>query len=61
MPRVAAVLFDLGRFMTNTIAFWLGLLIIGLFAADLLVFGWDLHILAGRLLLRLLDWVAFWR
>ena len=55
------MLFDHGRFMTNTIAFWLGLFIIGLFAADLLVFGWDLHILAGRLLLRLLDWVAFWR
>ena len=47
--------------MTNTIAFWLALVIAAIFAADFLIFGWDLHIALGRQLLRLLDWVAFWR
>lgn len=47
--------------MTNTLALWLAALIIAVFAADLLYFGWDLHIVLGRQLLRLLDWMAFWR
>lgn len=47
--------------MTNTIALWLALAIAGVIAADLLVFGWDLHIALGRQMLRLLDAVAFWR
>jgi hypothetical protein len=47
--------------MTNTIALWLAVLIVALFAADLLYFGWDLHIALGRQLLRLLDTLAFWR
>ena len=47
--------------MTNTIAFWLAFLIVAVFLADQLYFDWDLHILLGRQLLRLLEWVAFWR
>jgi len=47
--------------MTNTIAIWLAALIVAIFAADLLFFGWDLHIVLGRQLLRLLNVVAFWR
>ncbi|MFV1876032.1 hypothetical protein [Nioella sp.] len=47
--------------MTNIIALWLAVLIVALFAADFLYFGWDLHIALGRQLLRLLDTVAFWR
>lgn len=47
--------------MTNTIALWLAVVIVAVFAADLLYFDWDLHIALGRQLLRLLDWVAFWR
>ena len=47
--------------MTNIIALWLAVLIVALFAADLLYVGWDLHIARGRQLLRLLDTVAFWR
>ncbi|MGI3186876.1 hypothetical protein [Nioella aestuarii] len=47
--------------MTNTIALWLAVLIVAIFAADFLVFDWDLHIILGRQLLRLLDTVAFWR
>jgi len=47
--------------MTNTIAFWLALVIAAVFAADLLYFDWDLHIILGRLVLRVIEWVAFWR
>ena len=47
--------------MTNTIAIWLVALLAAIFLADLFWFGWDLHIALGRELLRLLDWVAFWR
>lgn len=47
--------------MTNTLAFWLALLIAGVFAADLFYFDWDLHIVLGRLVLRVIEWVAFWR
>ncbi|WP_164744752.1 hypothetical protein [Nioella ostreopsis] len=47
--------------MTNIIALWLAVLIVALFAADFLYFGWDLHIELGRQMLRLLDTVAFWR
>ena len=47
--------------MTNTIAFWLALIIAGVFAADLFYFDWDLHIVLGRLILRVIEWVAFWR
>lgn len=47
--------------MTNTIAFWLAALIVAIFAADFLYFGWDLHIVLGRQLLRLLELIAFWR
>jgi hypothetical protein len=49
------------RSMTNTIAFWLALIIAGVFAADLFFFDWDLHIVLGRHVLRLIEWVAFWR
>jgi len=52
----------LGRIcMTNTIAAWLAALVVAVFLADLIWFGWDLHIALGREMLRLLDWVAFWR
>lgn len=47
--------------MTNPIAIWLGAILLAVVAADLLFFGWDLHIVAGRQLLRLIDWIAFWR
>jgi len=47
--------------MTNTVAFWLALVIAGAFAADQLYFDWDLHIVLGRQVLRVIEWVAFWR
>ncbi|WP_199559107.1 hypothetical protein [Nioella nitratireducens] len=46
--------------MTNTIAIWIVVLVLGVFAADFLYFGWDLPVLVGRQLLRLVDWVSFW-
>ena len=47
--------------MTNTIALWLGGIILAVVAADLLYFHWDLHLIVGWYLLRVLEWVAFWR
>ena len=47
--------------MTNTIAIWIGAILLGLLAADLLYFGWDLHVTLGRQFLRLVNWLAFWR
>ncbi|SHE34589.1 hypothetical protein SAMN05444273_101159 [Litoreibacter ascidiaceicola] len=47
--------------MTNKIAIVLGLLIVGIFAADLFVFGWDLHIFLGKKLMVLTEYMAFWR
>jgi hypothetical protein len=47
--------------MTDKIAIVLAILIVGIFAADLLFFGWDLHIFLGRKLVELTDYIAFWR
>ncbi|WP_168193082.1 hypothetical protein [Rhodophyticola sp. CCM32] len=47
--------------MTNTVAAWLAAVIIAIFAADHFVFDWGLPLILGRLMLGVLDWVAFWR
>lgn len=47
--------------MTNKIAIALALLIGSIIAADLLVFGWNLHIFLGRKLIDLTEYLAFWR
>ncbi|WP_298256629.1 hypothetical protein [uncultured Litoreibacter sp.] len=47
--------------MTDKIAFVLAALIIGLFAADIFVFEWDIHVFLGRKLVQLTDYMAFWR
>jgi len=47
--------------MTNKIAIALAILIGGIIAADLFVFGWDLHIFLGRKLMVLTEYIAFWR
>ena len=49
------------RILTNALALVLGGLILGIMAADLLFFGWDLHVFLGRKLLDLIDYIAFWR
>jgi hypothetical protein len=47
--------------MTNSIAIGLGLAIAGVIAADLLHFGWDLHIVLGRRFADLIEYLAIWR
>ena len=47
--------------MTNTIAIWLGLLIIGFLVLDHYVLHWDVLTVALRLLLTTIEKVAFWR
>ncbi|MFV2034329.1 MAG: hypothetical protein ACC631_04340 [Halocynthiibacter sp.] len=47
--------------MTNRIALVLALIILAVVAADLLVFGWNLHIFLGKKLLVFSEYLAFWR
>ncbi|MGV6810668.1 MAG: hypothetical protein ACWA47_00345 [Brevirhabdus sp.] len=47
--------------MTNKIAFFLALLIIGLFLLDFFVLHWNLPVFLGRKFMALTEWVAFWR
>lgn len=50
-----------GRNMTNQIALVLGLLILGLFAADALVLHWGLPVLLGKELASMIEYLSFWR
>jgi len=47
--------------MTNFIAFWLGVVILGVLALDYFVFGWDAPLFLGRKFLEFTEYVAFWR
>ena len=47
--------------MTNTLALWLGALILGAFAIDAILLDWSLLTLAMRGMVDLIRWVAFWR
>ena len=47
--------------MTNRIAIILAIVIVAVFAADLLYYHLDLHVFLGKQLMRLIDVVAFWR
>ncbi|MDB6176975.1 hypothetical protein PAF17_05570 [Paracoccus sp. Z330] len=47
--------------MTNRIAVALGLLIVGVFAIDMLWLGGGLPVWAGKQLTALIDQVSFWR
>jgi hypothetical protein len=47
--------------MTNTIAIWLAIIIIGFFVLDHFVFHLDAITLVVRLLIDLIAKVAFWR
>jgi len=50
-----------GQGMTNKLAIALALIIGGIIAADMLVFGWELHVFLGRRLIELTEYLAFWR
>lgn len=47
--------------MTNRLAIVLGALVLAVIAADLLIYGWDLHIFLGIKLVDLIEYLAFWR
>jgi len=47
--------------MTNTIAFWLAVLILAFFTFDYFFMEDDMFVFLGRKLLDLLEYLAFWR
>ena len=47
--------------MTNRIAAFLGLILLGLLLADVLIFGSEHIVFLAKKLLDLIDWMAFWR
>jgi hypothetical protein len=47
--------------MSNTVAFSLAALILGLLVVDALVFDWQGLVFLGRKLLDVLDKIAWWR
>lgn len=47
--------------MTNIIAIWLGVIILGFLALDYFVLDWDSPLFLGRKLLELVEYLAFWR
>jgi hypothetical protein len=47
--------------MNTTAALWIGGFILALFAADHFYFGWDLWVNGMKQLIRLMNWLAFWR
>ena len=50
----------LGAFLTNTIAFWLGLFLLAGIIADLALNGGSALMFLARKFLDLIEWVAFW-
>ena len=47
--------------MTNKIAIWLGLLIVGALTADVMFYGTEHLIFLGKRMMELIEWMAFWR
>lgn len=47
--------------MTNRIAITIALLILALFLADALVFHWGLPVLIGKQMVRIVEYLRFWR
>ncbi|MEM9754826.1 MAG: hypothetical protein AAF914_02475 [Pseudomonadota bacterium] len=47
--------------MTHATALWIGGVLVAFLLADLILLGWGVPVLAGRELLKLLEWMAFWR
>ncbi|WP_171052587.1 hypothetical protein [Ruegeria sediminis] len=47
--------------MTDRIAIWLGVLILGAFMVDYAIFGTEHLLFLGRKFYEFLDWLAFWR
>ncbi len=49
------------RLMTNTIAIFFGLIILGFFAVDYAQYNWDMTTFLLRKLLDLIEYLAVWR
>ena len=47
--------------MTNQIAIWLGLCILGALIVDVALFGTEHLLFLAKKLYSFLDWLAFWR
>ncbi|UWQ93088.1 hypothetical protein QEZ52_09950 [Aliisedimentitalea scapharcae] len=47
--------------MTNTIAMWLGGLILILLIGDIILYGQEHLLFLAKKLADLIEWVAFWR
>ncbi|MEM9318363.1 MAG: hypothetical protein AAGA70_05085 [Pseudomonadota bacterium] len=47
--------------MTQTLAYWIGGLILLFLLLDAYWLNWDVPVAVGRQLVALLDWMAFWR
>jgi len=47
--------------MTNPVALVLGLLLIGLVAVDVMIYGTEHLIFLGKKLFEFIEWIAFWR
>ncbi|MBO9413260.1 MULTISPECIES: hypothetical protein [unclassified Ruegeria] len=47
--------------MTNQLAIWLGLVILGILIADVAIYGTEHLLFLGKKLYDFLDWIAFWR
>ena len=47
--------------MTNKLALIIAALIIAILLADQFYFGWDLPVMLGKKLAKLIEYIAFWR
>ena len=47
--------------MTNSIALGLGLIILGVLALDLMLFGTEHLLFLAKKLAEFIEWLAFWR
>lgn len=54
MPRERCV-------VTNRIAIVLGIIIVGLFVLDIVIYGSEHMVFLGKKMLDLIEWMAFWR
>lgn len=47
--------------MTNTLAIWIGALIVGAIFVDVMFFGTDQLLFLARKFTEFTEWMAFWR
>lgn len=47
--------------MTNKIALFLGLMILGALMVDAVFYGWDSTVFLARKFVDLIEWLKFWR